>query len=170
MSNESQQPVVAGHDERCGHDTMRGAMEIAAQSVVAYLPIVRCLSRRSRVGMWCLLLKHQTKCAVRSIWRWYWSRAQPCSWRQRREHPFDRGEEIAGVCSVTSDLEQAASEADPVPGCWALVPRTAIRRARRCRGGMKGLLSGVRAMMNLQGWTVTRDRFPRLHNEVQNPA
>jgi hypothetical protein len=41
-------PWVAGHDEQRGHDTNARAMKIAAQSVVAYLPIVRHVPLRPR--------------------------------------------------------------------------------------------------------------------------
>ena len=55
---------------------MRGAMEIAAQSVVAYLPIVRHVpftSRRARAsgrGGYCSSIRRR-RAFVRSIWRWY---------------------------------------------------------------------------------------------------
>ena len=40
--DESQRPMVAVTMNDAATTQMRGAMEIAAQSVVAYLPIVRC--------------------------------------------------------------------------------------------------------------------------------
>ena len=54
---------------------MRGAMEIAAQSVVAYLPIVRCAplhpdARASGCGGYCSSIR-RSRALVRSIWRWY---------------------------------------------------------------------------------------------------
>ena len=54
---------------------MRGAMKIAAQSVVAYLPIVRCAplrpdARASGRGAYCSSIRRR-RAFVRSIWRWY---------------------------------------------------------------------------------------------------
>ena len=54
---------------------MRGAMEIAAQSVVAYLPIVRHVPLRPRPlglgrGGYCSSIRRR-RAFVRSIWRWY---------------------------------------------------------------------------------------------------
>ena len=54
---------------------MRGAMEIAAQSVVAYLPIVRRVPLRPRPlglgrGGYCSNIRRR-RAFVRSIWRWY---------------------------------------------------------------------------------------------------
>ena len=54
---------------------MRGAMEIAAQSVVAYLPIVRCAplrpdARASGCSGYCSSIRRR-RAFVRSIWRWY---------------------------------------------------------------------------------------------------
>lgn len=65
----------------------------------------------------------------------------PVTWNRRRVRPIF-GSGLLGACPAYSDSTSASMSRAGLADCAV-----------------------VRAMMNLQGWTVARDRFPRLHNE-----
>ena len=75
MSTNRDAPWVAVTTNDAATTQMRGAMEIAAPSVVAYLPIVRHAPLRPRPlglgrGGYCSSIRRR-RAFVRSIWRWY---------------------------------------------------------------------------------------------------
>ena len=75
MSTNHNSPRAAITMNDAATTQMRGAMKIAAQSVVAYLPIVRCAplhpdARASGCGAYCSSIRRR-RAFVRSIWRWY---------------------------------------------------------------------------------------------------
>ena len=75
MSTNHNGPKAAITMNEAATTQMRGAMKIAARSVVAYLPIVRCAplhpdARASGCGAYCSSIRRR-RALVRSIWRWY---------------------------------------------------------------------------------------------------
>ena len=75
MSTNHNSPRAAITMNEAATTQMRGAMEIAAQSVVAYLPIVHHAPLRPRPlglgrGGYCSSIRRR-RAFVRSIWRWY---------------------------------------------------------------------------------------------------